>query len=453
MFSVQDGEIASKKAITAQKAGKWSECVEQTTLALQTATYSATLRQQRADCALASGDIEQAIADLTRLTHLGTPSTSLLLRISTLSYFLSPTSSQGFTTLKQCLHFDPDSKPCKAAHRLLKALDKQFIQLEKAGDDTRQIIRIVTQDGSGLAAKFDQAMSDFLKRLETPLPTSIVPNNSSPRRREIWRAACKAFIKNNEIRKSEKWCSEVLRMDKDDVDGLVGAGEIALKNEDWEEAVQLFDRAFQNTGRADHDIHARLQRAQKLLKQAKKKDYYKVLGVSRDADTRTIKKAYRKAAIIAHPDKGGSEAKMASVNEAYEVLSNDGMPSFQFFQTALMSAAILQSSDRDMITEMIQTIPSRSRVDILSMDHHSSSSIKPEPEAKDRVVPEALEDLEDRSSTSGSPRGMAVLPSAMRFHRWHSRTSTCIISCMQSFFIFRAISCPASYPVHVRNCN
>jgi DnaJ family protein C protein 3 len=29
----------------------------------------------------------------------------------------------------------------------------------------------------------------------------------------------------------------------------------------------------------------------------------------------------RKAAIKAHPDKGGSEAKMAAVNEAYEVLS------------------------------------------------------------------------------------------------------------------------------------
>ncbi|KAG8694491.1 hypothetical protein FRC11_002160, partial [Ceratobasidium sp. 423] len=46
-----------------------------------------------------------------------------------------------------------------------------------------------------------------------------------------------------------------------------------------------------------------------------------VLGVSRDADEKTIKKAYRKASLKAHPDKGGSEAKMAAVNEAYEVLS------------------------------------------------------------------------------------------------------------------------------------
>ena len=40
-----------------------------------------------------------------------------------------------------------------------------------------------------------------------------------------------------------------------------------------------------------HQIHTRLQRAQKLLKQSRQKDYYKVLDVPRDADTQAIKKA------------------------------------------------------------------------------------------------------------------------------------------------------------------
>lgn len=35
----------------------------------------------------------------------------------------------------------------------------------------------------------------------------------------------------------------------------------------------------------------RMQKAQRLLKVSKQKDYYKVLGVSRDADERTIKRA------------------------------------------------------------------------------------------------------------------------------------------------------------------
>ena len=60
---------------------------------------------------------------------------------------------------------------------------------------------------------------------------------------------------------------------------------------------------------------------------AEKRDYYEVLGVERNADADTIKKAYRKAAIKYHPDKnpGDKEAeeKFKEAAEAYDVLSND----------------------------------------------------------------------------------------------------------------------------------
>jgi len=56
-------------------------------------------------------------------------------------------------------------------------------------------------------------------------------------------------------------------------------------------------------------------------------DYYKVLGVPRDATEAAIKKAYRKNAIKYHPDKNpddrdAAEAKFKKVAEAYEVLSD-----------------------------------------------------------------------------------------------------------------------------------
>jgi len=57
-------------------------------------------------------------------------------------------------------------------------------------------------------------------------------------------------------------------------------------------------------------------------------DYYRVLGVSRDADTRTIKKAYRKLAVKHHPDRNPDNPKAAEerfkrIGEAYEVLSDE----------------------------------------------------------------------------------------------------------------------------------
>ncbi|OPJ55604.1 molecular chaperone DnaJ [Alkalithermobacter paradoxus] len=57
-----------------------------------------------------------------------------------------------------------------------------------------------------------------------------------------------------------------------------------------------------------------------------KRDYYEVLGISKGADEREIKKAYRKLAMKYHPDKnpGDKEAeeKFKEINEAYEVLSD-----------------------------------------------------------------------------------------------------------------------------------
>ncbi|MDR1300087.1 MAG: DnaJ domain-containing protein [Candidatus Nomurabacteria bacterium] len=53
-----------------------------------------------------------------------------------------------------------------------------------------------------------------------------------------------------------------------------------------------------------------------------KKDYYEVLGVGKGASPDEIKKAYRKAAVKHHPDKGGDETKFKEIGEAYEVLKD-----------------------------------------------------------------------------------------------------------------------------------
>ena len=56
------------------------------------------------------------------------------------------------------------------------------------------------------------------------------------------------------------------------------------------------------------------------------KDYYKILGVPRDASAEDIKKAFRKLARQYHPDvakvKKGAEEKFKEINEAYEVLGD-----------------------------------------------------------------------------------------------------------------------------------
>lgn len=75
-----------------------------------------------------------------------------------------------------------------------------------------------------------------------------------------------------------------------------------------------------------------------------KRDYYEVLGISKNATKEEIKKAYRKKALEYHPDKNPgdkkAEEKFKEAAEAYEVLSNDEKRSmYDRFGHAGMSGA------------------------------------------------------------------------------------------------------------------
>ena len=76
---------------------------------------------------------------------------------------------------------------------------------------------------------------------------------------------------------------------------------------------------------------ATLQEGKRLQKLAKRKDYYKILGINRSASSDDVKKAYRKKALLHHPDRHASAEEIVrqqeehifkEVSEAYTVLSD-----------------------------------------------------------------------------------------------------------------------------------
>ena len=53
------------------------------------------------------------------------------------------------------------------------------------------------------------------------------------------------------------------------------------------------------------------------------KDYYEILGANKRASRDDLDRLYKRLAARRHPDKGGTEEEMKSLNEAYGVLKND----------------------------------------------------------------------------------------------------------------------------------
>ncbi|KIH89118.1 and tpr domain containing protein [Sporothrix brasiliensis 5110] len=103
-----------------------------------------------------------------------------------------------------------------------------------------------------------------------------------------------------------------------------------LDAEQYEAAIETLKKAKEARVDQSDYINTLINEADVLLRRSKIKDYYKVIGVARDADDRQIKAAYRRLSKLHHPDKAAkqgltkeaAEKKMAEINEAYEVLSD-----------------------------------------------------------------------------------------------------------------------------------
>lgn len=118
---------------------------------------------------------------------------------------------------------------------------------------------------------------------------------------------------------------KALELDPSFVKVLRRRAEAYLKLEKYQEAVNDL-RAALELDSSNQEIRRDLHNAERELKKSSRKDYYKILGVSRDATESDIKKAYRKLALQHHPDKnsGDSEAevKFKEIGEAYAILGD-----------------------------------------------------------------------------------------------------------------------------------
>lgn len=253
--SVGLAAAARESAERGSASKNWQVCVDHATKALEVGSNSLELRELRLGCATELGDIDAVYGDLSRLSTLNPSNLVLPIQLSQIAYFLLG-SEHAMNHIKQCLHYDPDSKACKKVHKTLRSLQKDTTKVRNLveASNWRQAIKIL--DGpEGLLAKFEAAYADATGPEGYLAQRVSTTTSSSQTRLDLYALACKASVGANDFgKRAMKWSEVVLSMDQDNVDALVAKGERSLKDESWDEAVRTFQRAFELTGNSSQDV-------------------------------------------------------------------------------------------------------------------------------------------------------------------------------------------------------
>lgn len=329
LSNLEEAKGAAILAIDAEKRADYEACINNAGTAIMVAGTSLSLRQLRARCRLERGEVQEAASDLQHVLQIHPGDLAPHLQISSMLFYSLGDTERGLSQVKKCLHSDPDSKECKALHReekvVVKSMEKLNALLEKKqyASAAKVLLGNAAESDPGLLAEVKENIA------AGRVAGYIHPKAGSDLYTRLMESACECYIGMNSYKKATPYCKEALGLNLNSLHGLLYQAQTQLDAENYDAAIATLNTAKEHH-QGSRQVQEKLQEAQTLLKRSKTKDYYKVLGVSRDADEATIKKAYRKATKEYHPDKAhvrgmtkeDAEKKMASINEAYEVLSN-----------------------------------------------------------------------------------------------------------------------------------
>ncbi|KAJ5710735.1 hypothetical protein N7488_004891 [Penicillium malachiteum] len=324
---IEEARDAATLAFAAEKKGDWESCVSQAGVAILKANTDLHLRQTRAHCRFERGEIEEGVSDLAHVLQISPALVEPHLQMSSMLFYALADSERGLAQIRRCLHTDPDSKLCNRLYKREKQLSKSIAKLHSALQSHKWSnavkLMVSSAEDTGL---IDDVKADVAEAREAGYIHPAASNNLYV---FLVEKTCEAYREMKMGKKAGPYCAESLQLVPFSLHGLLYQAQTELDEDRFEEAIRTLNTAKEHHPHSQ-ETQSLLQKAHALLKRSKQKDYYKVLGVSRDADDRTIKRAYRQLTKIHHPDKAASqgvpkeeaEKKMAAINEAYEVLSD-----------------------------------------------------------------------------------------------------------------------------------
>lgn len=317
-------EKASKEVGMAEKRKDWEACIENAGVVLQLAPQLAEARGQRARCRLARGDTLEGISDLQQLAILNPTLTEPHIHVSSLYFYALGEPDPAREQLRHCLTFDQDNKACKAHLRKIRTMAKAIEKVRSL--QNKKLHSSATKLLVGSDGLLDQARSEIISLTSTGY---LTPSAGSGLLTTLLTLACESYVSLNNHPLATPYCDELLTYSPTSPPAVLSKAKRLIEKEEYDQATILLQKTLEHHPQ-DQRLLNLSREAQMLLRRSKSKDYYKVLGVPKDASEKEIKKAYRRLAKEWHPDtyqgdlgKGDVEKKYAQIGEAWEVLGNE----------------------------------------------------------------------------------------------------------------------------------
>lgn len=221
-----------------------------------------------------------------------------------------------------CLYYDGQYEKAKKQINLMKSKGNSI--------DTKDLLNKVSTIESVKnkaneifkQKKYEEAIEEYTKILE------FDPNNKKFNSLILAnRALC--YQKLNKNVEALRDSNQSIKLNPFYARGYIKRGNVYME-------LKMFDDAradFQKAKDLDPNVtgvEGYLNDANKKAESARKRDYYAILGIDKNADEKEIKRAYKKMAMKYHPDRNSeseeskkmSEKKFIDVNDAYTVLSD-----------------------------------------------------------------------------------------------------------------------------------
>merc|ERR1712183_491165 len=293
----------SQQAYQAKDYRKSLWCLDKT---LEVATHSSTIKTSRAECLAFLGRYAEASETANSVLQIDNMNADAIY-VRGLCLYYEDNVDRAFSHFTQVLRFAPDHVRAKEIYKKAKSLKAK------------------KEEGNAAfkAGNLDEAYKLYSEAL------LIDPcNRSTNAKLHFNRATVAAKLKKTGECLTD--CDKALELDPNYTKAALRRAKCYMETEQYEEAIRDYERILKSD-KSNMEYRQLLQEAKLELKKSKRKDYYKILGVEKSANDDEIKKAYRKRAMVHHPDRHSSasedekkdaEKKFKEIGEAYGVLSD-----------------------------------------------------------------------------------------------------------------------------------